>query len=316
MKKIAWYNEMTMWDEYSTFFPEEYRIQPGAEPREEYWSWRGHRIHLDEYRHGNTRTAAKVIMLHGVGGNGRILSFMAAPLFAAGFDVIAPDLPGYGLTEMAGKAFDYTTWVSLAGDLVNRELDRDGLPIVLFGLSAGGMLAYQVACDKPAVRAVAASCLLDFRIREVLEASATSPRMARIGMPVVQLLWKVVPGLTVPMKMVANTRALANNDALLNLLINDPLSAGSRVPLGLVASMSVNVPALEPEKFTDRPVLLVHPEDDRWVDVDLSRRFFDRLACPKKLVLLEGAGHLPCELPGIQQMRDALVAFISDGTEE
>ena len=49
-------------------------------------------------------------------------------------------------------------------------------------------------------------------------------------------------------------------------------------------------------------MLLVHPAEDRWVKVDLSRIFFDRLKCDKQVVLLENAGHLPLESPGLQQM--------------
>ena len=38
--------------------------------------------------------------------------------------------------------------------------------------------------------------------------------------------------------------------------------------------------------------------------------FFDRLACEKKLVLLEGAGHFPLEAPALAQLRDAVRAFL------
>jgi pimeloyl-ACP methyl ester carboxylesterase len=35
-------------------------------------------------------------------------------------------------------------------------------------------------------------------------------------------------------------------------------------------------------------------------------RFFDRLAAPKKLVLVEGAGHFPVEAPGAHQLLEAI----------
>lgn len=312
MKKEQWYDEMPMWNEYATCFPNGYGVQAGSRPREEYWSWNGNRVHLDVYRNDSART--KIVMLHGVGGNGRVLSFIAAPLHRAGFEVVAPDLPGYGLTEMPEKSWDYNTWIDIATDLVAKESGRDDRPIVLFGLSAGGMLAYQVATRSSIVRAVAASCVLDFREPEVLESSARSPTMGRFGVPVLRVLAKIVPRLMLPMKMVANAGALANKKELLDVLIDDRHSAGAWVPLALMASMTSTSPAVEPERFLDRPFLLVHPEDDRWVDVGLSRIFFDRLACPKKLVMLEGAGHLPCERPGIDQMMDALLEFLATVT--
>jgi pimeloyl-ACP methyl ester carboxylesterase len=70
-------------------------------------------------------------------------------------------------------------------------------------------------------------------------------------------------------------------------------------------------PAIEPEDFRRCPFLLVHPEKDRWTPVGLSRLFFDRLACDKKLVLLENAGHFPIEQPGIGQMEEAVLEFLS-----
>jgi hypothetical protein len=38
----------------------------------------------------------------------------------------------------------------------------------------------------------------------------------------------------------------------------------------------------------------------------LSERFFERIAAPKKLTVLVGAGHYPIETPGIHQLTRAL----------
>ena len=71
-------------------------------------------------------------------------------------------------------------------------------------------------------------------------------------------------------------------------------------------------PDLEPEAFGVCPVLLTHPGVDRMTEISLSRRFFDRLACPKKMVVLEGASHMPTEHPGIDQMESAVLDFMRD----
>ncbi|MBF6336683.1 alpha/beta hydrolase [Nocardia abscessus] len=65
--------------------------------------------------------------------------------------------------------------------------------------------------------------------------------------------------------------------------------------------------ALEPEQFTGCPVWLVHPGADRWTPLCLSRAFFDRIAAPKRLVVLDAAGHYPVEAPGIHQLADAFI---------
>jgi alpha-beta hydrolase superfamily lysophospholipase len=43
---------------------------------------------------------------------------------------------------------------------------------------------------------------------------------------------------------------------------------------------------------------LVHPGADHWTPVELSRTFLDRIAAPKRLVILANAGHYPVEEPG------------------
>ncbi len=44
-------------------------------------------------------------------------------------------------------------------------------------------------------------------------------------------------------------------------------------------------------------------------DIALSRRFFDRLKAPKKMVVLEGASHMPTEHPGVEQLESAVLDF-------
>jgi pimeloyl-ACP methyl ester carboxylesterase len=58
------------------------------------------------------------------------------------------------------------------------------------------------------------------------------------------------------------------------------------------------------------PVLLAHPGVDRMTEISLSRRFFDRLAAPKRMVVLDGASHMPTEHPGVDQLESAVVEFV------
>jgi len=304
---------MPRWKTYYEFFPEWNRIDKECEPDEEYWEWENNRIHLERY--GNPEAKAKVLMLHGVGGNGRVLSFMAVPLHKRGFEVIAPDLPGYGLSRVHAESINYNGWIRLVDCLLREERAKDDRPIFLFGLSAGGMLSYHVACISDHVRGLIATCILDLREREVLLGSASNPLAVHVGTPILNWVSRFAPSMKLPMKAVANMKALVNDASLLDFLIHDKTSAGSTVPVGLITSMTKAAPAIAPEHFERCPMLLVHPAEDRWVTVDLSRIFYDRLKCEKKVVLLENAGHLPLESPGLQQMENAIVEYI-DGIIE
>lgn len=77
------------------------------------------------------------------------------------------------------------------------------------------------------------------------------------------------------------------------------------MPLGFLRTYLRSDPGREPEDFTTCPVWLVHPGADRWTPLSLSRAFFDRIAAPKRLIVLDAAGHFPVETPGIHQLANA-----------
>ena len=173
------------------------------------------------------------------------------------------------------------------------------------------MLAYQIANECEQISGILVSCILDRRDIEVTKQTATSPSIATIGKPLMGISQKFIGGLKVPMKMIGNMKAIANNERLATLLMSDKKSSGVSVPIHLVYSMLTPVIKVEPEQFYACPFLLVHPGDDRWTDISLSRKFYDRLACEKEAVILEGAGHFPIEELGLRQMEDACVRFLN-----
>lgn len=264
-------------------------------------------MHIDLYRPAAPK--GRVILFHGVGGNGRLLSFLALPLCEAGFEVVCPDLPLYGCTRYT-KPVSYDCWVACGVELVNHFQRRDQLPLFLFGLSAGGMLAYQIAAECREIRGVIASCLLDQREPAVTKATAASPLLGRFAKPFLAAVRPFAGNWSLPMKWLCNMKAITNNAALTRLLMQDQRSSGARVPLGFVHAMLHPVMKTEPERFKACPILLVHSGADRWTQLSLSRLFFDRLACEKKLVILEGAGHFPIEARGLSQMEQASIAFL------
>jgi alpha-beta hydrolase superfamily lysophospholipase len=66
-------------------------------PEESWWNWHGIDVHVD--RLSNPEARAVVVLLHGGGGNGRVVMLLGPLLCSLGVEVVAPDLPGYGLTE-------------------------------------------------------------------------------------------------------------------------------------------------------------------------------------------------------------------------
>jgi alpha-beta hydrolase superfamily lysophospholipase len=103
---------------------------------------------------------------------------------------------------------------------------------------------------------------------------------------------------------------LANDKELVQLLIKDKRASGISVPISFLHTMLNPIIETEPEQFTACPFLLVHPSDDKWTGISLSRLFYDKLACDKELQILEGAGHFPFEEMGLVQLEKYCLKFI------
>lgn len=303
---MQYYREQTQWLKIQAFLPEEYRLTQGNLPEEHFFSWGDCEIHLDCYRPKYPK--ATVVLLHGVGGHGRLLSFLALPLYRSGFEVICPDLPLYGNTAISGTVL-YADWVKCAADLVCGYQERG--PVFLMGLSAGGMLAYQAAAQCKGVKGVIATCLLDQRIPLVTNKTAANPLLAKIGGPCLAPMSRWFPRLKLPMKWLVNMRAIANNPALVQELLRDKRASGTRVTLEFVDSLLHPEMKIEPQDFLSCPVLLLHPQKDKWTELELSLLFFDRLAGSKTIKVLENAGHFPIEQPGIAQIENYTIEFMS-----
>lgn len=54
----------------------------------------------------------KIIFIHGAGGNGRLLVPYARMLQKYGYEVVAPDLPPFGLSHTNSvKSLEYQLWI-------------------------------------------------------------------------------------------------------------------------------------------------------------------------------------------------------------
>lgn len=303
------YSDMDYWRKYHRYLPADWRLEGESVPEELWWEWRGHDVHLD--RLANAHARVQLILLHGGGGNGRILMSFAPRLRAMGAEVIAPDLPGYGLTDCPdGSLPTYDRWAELVADLVSAERRRRGLPIILFGGSLGGFLSYGAAARKPDVSGIIVTTLVDTRSEENFVHIGRSAPLTRALLPLLRKLPRWLSGLRIPMPWVAPIHRITNNREFSRVFAHDRLGGGSRVALAFFSSLLNFDIRTEPERFTV-PTLVIHPGADPWTPGELSRPFFNRIAAPKEWVDLPGCGHLPYEEPGVSVMWEAIERFLS-----
>ena len=308
------YASQPVWRDMQKFLPPDFQWSDDQLPQEEWWDWNGHRLHLDTYR--NPQARVKVILFHGVGTNGRQMSMiLGEPLARRGYETIAVDMPEYGMTEVArGALVRYDDWVRAGSDLIDAELARDDRPVVLYGLSAGGMLTYHVAAMNRKVKAIVGMTFLDQRLPQVRDETALSPFMSRVGGPLMHLAARTpLKSMRLPMTVASKMSALLNDKAALKVWLSDRRSAGNAMTMTFLSSYLSYVPVTEPEDFDVCPILLTQPAADRWTPLRLSAPFLQRVRkVPVKVTMLDNAGHYPLEQPGLAQMVDAIDAFYSD----
>ncbi|KAG0651646.1 hypothetical protein D0Z07_2149 [Hyphodiscus hymeniophilus] len=307
------YETQSTWKDIQKFLPASLQFDDTHKPVEEWWEHRGHTIHLDRWR--NPEAKVRVILHHGVGTNGRQMSMiLGVPLLKAGFEIVAIDMPNYGMTKVASHAnVSYEDWVNIGNEFVDFELERDLRPIVLYGLSAGGMLTYHVAALNKKVKGIIGMTFLDTQVQQVRDESCRNLFMSRVGVPSAHVFAPVpfLNSVSIPFSLASKMWALSNNPKAMKIFMADKTSAGAWTSMRFLSSFMSYKPVVPPEEFTICPILLTQPAEDKWTPFHLSDFFLNRVKkVDVTVVHLENAGHYPMEQPGLQQMSDAIIAFL------
>ncbi|RGP76547.1 hypothetical protein FLONG3_5208 [Fusarium longipes] len=314
MAEFPTYANQKEWREIQSFLPKRLHFTPDHSPTEEVWHHRGHVLHLDRWR--NPSANVRLIMHHGMGTNGRMMSMLlGVPLHEAGFELVAIDMPGYGCTVPAkGYVWDFDDWVKISSEFIDHEYENDDRPIVLYGLSAGGGLTFCSAGLNNKVKGIIGMCFMDMRIQAVADAACRNLVMSRIGVPSTPIMNSIGLGwFSLPMWLAGRMSTLVNNEEALQACYRDNTAANSWVSMKFLASFGFYKPAKEPAEFDICPILLTQPAEDRWTPLWVSEAYLKNVTkVPVKKVMLENAGHYPLEDPGLQQMSEAIVAFLKD----
>ena len=305
------YDDLPAWRAAHAHFPRQWQVPDNSLPDEETLSWRGCSIHVDRYR--NDRSSTRLVLLHGLGTNARMMTCIAGhALSRLGYDVSAPDMPYVGATRTSHDWFAYNDWVQLVTGFIELISERDDRPVVLFGFSVGGMLAYDVSCINHRVAGVCASCFIDLSDRDVRRAIATNPgwnmMMERVGGALVKSRVK----LKVPLETFANRKTISNDPSLNDILARDRSSLGGRFPLAFLDSLRRHSPTVAPEAYKTVPVALLQAELDYNIPPSTNRRFFDRIAGSKRYVELPSAGHIPLNVDALRMMVGEIDQFVCD----
>jgi pimeloyl-ACP methyl ester carboxylesterase len=304
------YNSNSAWKQLNALLPVDFQIKESNLPLEETWEWNGNFMHLDRYP--NPQAEYRIFLHHGVGTNGRQLNMIFGHKMAElGYDVVAMDNLGYGMTEVNQKDITYDNWVHSFADFVNTETKRDYKKTILYGLSAGGMLIYNAACYINEVHGMIGMCFLQNDNKTVGDETSKFKGTSWIAVPLMEKFSKTkLKTKAIAMKDVSKMNALVNDKKALEIFLKDDASAGAKVQLQFLSDYMTYKLPVPVEKFDKCPILLTQPELDHWTPLELSEISMKGIKAPFTIKILEGAGHYPIEEKGLKQLIQYADEFI------
>lgn len=310
-RKYTSYQQDQTWQKLQQYLPQNHHIHQHNQPKEFFWTWHNYSIHIDHYP--NPQSTAKVILLHGVGTNGRHMSLiLGQPLAQQGYEVFALDLPGYGLSKIPNRStINYKEWINVVNDFIQQEACKDRRPIFLCGASSGGMLALHVATVNPYIKGIIGLTFLDLKRVDVQKSTMRFSMISSLSLRGLDFAVKTpLQHMKLPMSLVSKMHSLTNNRAALKIMINDPLSAGNRMSIYFLNSYVNYQPIGYFEDFRQCPVLLAQPEADLWTPLSVSTSLLKKLKVEYQVIMLPQGNHFPLEQAALDVLRHSTAHFI------
>lgn len=301
------YTGSASWTKFKSLMESRFGHAIEHEPEESWFDWRGHQIHLDALSPA-AASRGTLILVHGAGGHGRLLTPLGASAAERGWKVLAPDLPGYGLTiTRPNWLADYGEWPELVADLAAQA---DG-PVVLLGMSVGGMTAFRAAQMLPSLSGVIATNLLDMSDPATFQAAARWPWLGALSLALMKRAPWLMDPMPITLKLVTPLAAMTSDPRLQTWFKTDPLIGARRVKGRFFRSLHQYDPPRR-DLALPCPLLLLHPGADEWTPTEVSRTVFDRVPSAKQFQELSNGSHMPAEAPAWHELRDGILGFLAE----
>ena len=258
---------------------------------------------MDEWLPNGAPTGT-VLLVHGAGGNGRILAPIAQLVCDMGWRVLSPDLPGYGLTEIKhGFDWDYNEWPKIIAAIAENEPGKKAL----LGMSVGGLTAVYAAQLAANISGVFVTTLLDMNDKSSFIHAARWKWLGRLSLLGFKLMGPTIDKIRLPLRLAAPLGKMSEIDELADYFKTDDLIANRWVPVRFFRTMHEKKLTGD---FSNLDLWLVHPGADIWTPTAMSLKVLDQLDCRKTFAELSNGGHLPAEQPAFNELKEKLSEFL------
>ncbi len=243
---------------------------------------------------------AALLLIHGIGEHSGRYQHVGDHFSAAGIDVTAIDLRGFG--ESGGRRAYVDSFSQYLDDVEDRlaEVRVAGLPTVLLGHSMGGLVGSRYAqSDRPQP---------DYLVLSAPSLGAEVPAWQRV---LSRLLHKVVPKLSIPGKI--DPTVLSIDEAVQQGYVDDPLvETSATVNLGHEMFSAMDAATAEVAKVRV-PTLVLHGGDDTLVHAKFSAPLGGVAGVRREL--LPGLRHEIFNEPNHAETLDRVVEWLRDQTD-
>lgn len=298
------FSELSSWANYRQILSDEFGLHLETDPAEQFLPVRGHYVRLDEWAAAGD-CKGTVVLVHGGGGNGRILAPFAEPISQHGWKVIAPDLPGFGLTKPAPDFdWDYAEWPCVVQEIADAQTG----PVVLIGASLGGMTAVFAAQQSERVVGVVATTLLDTSIDKNFVQAARWRWLGRLSLLGMAIAPSMLDRVRLPLRLAAPLASMSANKRMQQFFSRDPLIGRSWKPVKFFRT--VHGYRLQSPRLAC-PLLLVHPGSDVWTPTEMSLSALEQIDATKEFFELSNGSHLPLEQPARDELTEQIKLFLN-----
>jgi alpha-beta hydrolase superfamily lysophospholipase len=303
------YKEREFWKNYMTAWFGEELIEKWEQLAEvkQIESING-KINIEVYKN---RDAAKpvIVFSHGIAGYARLLLPFIIPLYEKGYNIIAPDLEGFGYNERKKGDFTFDVHLHNLNDTVRYARENFKGPVYLGGGSMGGPLAYAADARYNCADGLICWCLWDFADREFIKETSTTKGLTYYIIPLLKLASAIFGRITVKTTRFVSYRALTSDRNFNSLIMLDPQS-GSRISLrGALSLVTRGKPDLKHELY-EKPVLVCQPEDDEMTRSYHTKKVYDRLKSKNKKYISFDGGHFPTDKQAYIKWGESVDEFI------
>ena len=246
--------------------------------------YRDLQVHLEVHA-AEDAAAPTIVFSPGMGAYARFYLPVLGKLCDRGFNVVAIDRPGHGLSEGRRGDCPMEQTLDVVEDVVRYARGRFGGPIALAGSSLGGIISWYALTREPDVDAVVC--------HNIAHPAVFHEPAAAVKIPLLRRLARVAPRAGVPIKQVADFEALSSSPEILDYMRRelDGIWAWKLTARSVASIFDYRPPVDWPRVET--PVLVLVGAEDRMVTPAYTEQ---AVAAGRpsnvELRVLPGLGHL------------------------